>query len=295
MSDATFVSDHDILVFVPNRGCLEVVSVFDEELLRRDSLAIVARFHLPALRSDFTYADPVMWGRQILGSSGDGIAIATARVRRGLLLDAFDIVVRIPDLLRDAHKRWNTSCGIPEASWRDWGPAYAYMFNHGVIDTIALSISGYRLARSAPLVFGDEDLDGPSCVYVLDFNPKTTARALQEGEHNVYTELSRTRVGFSLLGLTTPPVGEARSCLVTGSYPRHRAGSPFADDIRALGPLRVTMRSYPTRFSTAVLDEDHLIAMASILSLFMASTDRPKSVFQKVDGSQEAVGSIYSL
>ncbi|KZV67544.1 hypothetical protein PENSPDRAFT_688071 [Peniophora sp. CONT] len=282
VNDATFVSDHDILVFLPRRGVFVVVFICDERLAKKECLHVIARFYLPIVKGSATYADPVLWGRQVIG---DGVAVATARVidsrERGMTLDAFDIVIRLPDLLKAAHGRWRKSRNTPkEFLWASWGSFYSHIFNRGIIDTLTLSISGYRLACSTPVFTTEGGLHASTCVYVLDFNPKTTARALENGEDSIFTGESRTRVGNSLMGEVPPIVGHTRSAIVTGSYPRTIVGSPDDEGIRSHLPYRITTRTYETLFETVVLDEDHITAMSVVL---------------KNDGTQDVTGNVYSM
>ncbi|KZV67542.1 hypothetical protein PENSPDRAFT_667027 [Peniophora sp. CONT] len=271
--DATFISDHDILVFLPARGVFEVISVAMTGLNDWRPLFCAARFHLPALKHGFHYKHPIKWKSPILCCQGmfvrvrlrgcDGVAVASIRVHEPTrhTTYTYDIVVRPAGLLNIARSLESPCHTRRNFRWDLWGPSLVRIFQRRLYDDITLSVSGYRVACSKPAY----DLDHASSnrlsyICVLDFNPRTIARALQdEGESDaVMTTGLNCR---SLILDVPPPVGEMRTHIVDDHHIDRSVNCPFNEEVCSCIPYRVTARTYPMCISHVHLDEDHLIAV----------------------------------
>ncbi|VDB96203.1 unnamed protein product [Peniophora sp. CBMAI 1063] len=179
--DAVFVADNAILVLQVIEEGFKFFSIDDMSLEGEAPLRERALFCLPDLKDEYRYAHSIFATRPVMGSSGDGVVLVMVKLvnfeNAGPMVSSFDLVIQIPPLLRTAfgHDDPTTTLLIP---WSVWGPYYARFFDAHICDSVTMSISGYRTARSIPIFSVEDSMHGATCVHMYDFNPMMTRRAL---------------------------------------------------------------------------------------------------------------------
>ncbi|KZV66495.1 hypothetical protein PENSPDRAFT_667714 [Peniophora sp. CONT] len=264
VNDATFISERDVLVFLPREGIFEVLSIGDVSLSTGESLRVVARFHLPALREHLVYKYPVLWDRPIVRSGRDGVVVASARVCNRLResIYAFDIVIRIPDLLKSVRGRVSqpdktvSPAAMLDLPWGHWGTSCTRILDCDVYESPTRAVSGYRVAYSL------RKRCGTTAVYLFDFNPRATGWVQSERG----TLPVKGQYGRWLMKDTTQPVEETRTCVVSELFVQDSVDRPFGTVALGCIPYRVSVRSYDALLVKVYLDEDHLITLAETLN-----------------------------